>query len=138
MRTPRHDERGSVSTWMLLSVVGFVLIIGLAVDLGGRMYALQRVNDIAVEAARTGTQQVTEADAMRGRTPSVDPGKAKAAALAYIHAAGYTGTATVSGETLRVTVSGNHQPIFLTAVPTRTLTGEAEARLIRAQNGTAR
>lgn len=137
MRT-RRDEQGSVTVWMLLSVVAFVAIVGISVDLGGRMYALQRVQDIAAEAARAGTQQVDQANAMRGRTPQVDPAKARTAALEYIAAAGYAGTATVtSGNVLRVSVQGTHTPMFLTAA-TATVSGEAEARLVRAQNGTER
>ena len=134
----RRDERGSISIWMLTSVVAFVIIIGIAVDLGGRMYALQRVNDIAAEAARTGSQRVNVSDAMRGHSPNVDPAQAQAAAQSYIAAAGYSGAATVSGNTLRVTVTGTHTPVFLAAFGSAALTGEAEARLVRALNGVER
>ncbi|WP_232550074.1 pilus assembly protein [Propioniciclava soli] len=123
---------------MLLSVVTFVIIIGISVDLGGRMYALQRINDVAAEAARTGSQQVDVASAMRGRSPRVDPGNARSAAQAYIATAGYTGTVSVSGDVLHVTVTGTHTPVFLPAFGPVSLTGEAQARLVRAQNGEER
>lgn len=138
MNSPTRDEQGSISTWLLLSVVAFLAIIGLSVDLGGRMYALQRVHDVAAEAARTGTQQVNVAAAVRGQSPSIDPARARAAALDYIRAAGFTGTASVSGQTLRVTVRGTHTPLFIPGAGTATVTGEAEARLVRAQNGAER
>lgn len=141
MRRRAHDETGSVTLWMLLSVAAFILIVGVAVDLGGRLATLQRVNDVAAEAARTGAQQVTAADAMQGRTPAVDPARARTAALAYINAAGFSGSATVtSGSVLAVSVTGTYRPKFLGAagVGPITLTGTAEARLVRAQFGTER
>jgi len=140
MKRP-HDERGSVTTWMLLTVASFMLIVGLAVDLGGRMHTLQRLNDVAAEAARTGAQQVTAADAMRGHTPSIGGAQAKSAALAYVGAAGYAGTAAITRtDVLQVSVTGTHTPVFLGAagVAPMQLTVTAEARLVRAQNGLER
>lgn len=140
MTSPARDERGSVSTWLLLSVATFMLIIGISVDLGGRMYALQEVQAVAAEAARTGAQQATTSDAIRGRAPDIDPAKATAAAHAYITSAGFTGTATVTGDQLHVRVTGTHTPTFLGAfgIGSTTLTGTADARLVRALNGAER
>ena len=134
------DQRGSATIWMALTVVAFMLIVGLAVDLGGRLHALQRVNDIAAEAARTGAQHPTTGQTMRGQTPTLDPAQATAAALAHIRASGHTGTATIRTGTLHVTVTGRYQPIFLTSIGIGPLsvTGTGEARLVRAQNGTER
>lgn len=137
----RRDEAGSVTLWMILSVATFTLILGVAVDLGGRLHTLQQVNDVAAEAARTGAQQVTSQDAMRGATPSVDGSRARAAAIAHVTGAGYTGSAHITaGNVLTVTVTGSYTPTFLGAagIGTTTLTGTAEARLVRAQFGTER
>ena len=134
------DQRGSATIWMALTVVAFMLIVGLAVDLGGRLHALQRVNDIAAEAARTGAQHPTTGQTMRGQTPTLDPAQATAAALAHIRASGHTGTAAIRTGTIHVTVTGSYQPIFLTSIGIGPLsvTGTGEARLVRAQNGTER
>lgn len=136
----QRDERGSISAWALVSVAAFMLIVGLSVDLGGRMYAIQHINDIAAEAARAGAQQVTAADAMRGRPVAVDPTRARTAALSYITTAGLTGTATLTGDTLHVSATGHHTPTFLGAfgIGTVTITGTADARIARALNGTER
>ena len=136
----RTDERGSATIWMALTVVAFMLIVGLAVDLGGRLHAVQAVNDIAAEAARTGAQHPTTGQSMRGHNPTLDPAQATAAALAHIHASGHTGTAAIRTGTIHVTVTGSYQPIFLTSIGIGPLsvTGTGEARLVRAQNGTER
>ena len=139
---PLHarDERGSATIWMVLTVAAFTLIVGIAVDLGGRMFAVQRVHDVAAEAARTGAQQVDVGNAIRGHAPALDPGRATSAALTHIHAAGHTGTATVTNGQLQVTVTGSYTPVFLSAIGVGALpvTGTGEARLVRAQNGTER
>ena len=136
----RSDERGSATIWMALTVVAFMLIVGLAVDLGGRLHAVQAVNDIAAEAARTGAQHPTTGQTMRGQTPTLEPAQATTAALAHIHATGHTGTATVQAGTLHVSVTGTYAPVFLTSIGIGplTVTGTGQARLVRAQNGTER
>lgn len=135
-----RDERGSATIWMALSVVAFMLIVGLAVDLGGRMHAVQHASDIAAEAARSGAQQVTTGDAMRGQTPDLDPHRATQAALAHITASGHTGTARIQAGQIHVTVTGAYTPVFLSSIGVGPLqvTGTGQARLVRAQNGAER
>ena len=56
----------SASGWRSSAFVMMVLV-GLAVDLGGQVHAKQRAHDIAAEAARTGGEQVQAAPAIEGR-----------------------------------------------------------------------
>ena len=82
--------------WMITTALTLVLIVGLAVDLSGRVYAKQRAQDIAAEAARAGGQQLQGAAAVRGQGAVVDPAAAVAAANTYIAGApGVTGSATI-------------------------------------------
>lgn len=138
--TRRGGERGSATIWMALSVFAFMMIVGLAVDLGGQLHAVQRANDVAAEAARTGAQQADPGPAMRGQRPTLNPAQATTAALAHLHAAGYTGTATTSADHLHVTVTGHYTPLFLGSIGIGDLnvTGHGQARLARAQNGAER
>ena len=96
MRRAR-DERGSISIWMVTASFVMMVLVGLAVDLGGQVHAKQRAHNIAAEAARTGGEQVEAAPAIEGRYVSVDTAAARAAAEEYLAASGVTGTVTVTG-----------------------------------------
>lgn len=135
---PTRDERGSVSVWLALTTLALVISIGIAVDLSGHVHAQQRARNIAAQAARTGAQEVTASDAIRGHTPRVDSTAAHRAAATYLSRAGVTGTVTVrAGGYLDVTVTDSYTPMFLTSlgVGTLTVTGESTARLVRAVQG---
>ncbi len=135
---PTPDERGTVTLWIALTTFTIIICIGIAVDLGGHVHAQQRARNIAAQAARTGAQEVTAADAIRGHTPRVDNAAAHRAAATYLTRAGVTGTVTVrAGGYLDVTVTDSYTPMFLTSlgVGTLTVTGESTARLVRAVQG---
>ncbi|MFD6177249.1 MULTISPECIES: TadE/TadG family type IV pilus assembly protein [unclassified Isoptericola] len=136
-----HDgERGSVSTWLVLSAFAMVLIVGLAVDLSGQVHAQQQVRDIAAQAARVGGQQL-DATAVQGAYPSIAIGKARTAAQDYLAASGATGSVTVSGgTTVHVQVTSTYHPTFIGVVGIGGLTvsGEASARVIRTMGDTER
>lgn len=138
----RHDDRGSISTWLALMAWVMVLIIGLAVDLGGHAHAQQRVRDIAGQAARVAGNRVTATDAMRGAGVRVDPVTARAAAASYLAAADVTGHVTIEagGTRLRVACTDTYDTVFLGLIGVNRLTvsGESTARLVRAVDGTER
>ena len=49
-----------------------MMLVGLAVDLGGQVHAQQRAHDIAAQAARAGGEQVQAAPAIEGRYLAID------------------------------------------------------------------
>ena len=51
-------DRGSITVWLALSAVVMIILVGVAVDLCGQVYAKQRCQDIAAQAARAGGQQL--------------------------------------------------------------------------------
>ena len=99
-RTHGRDEKGSISVWMITTALTMTLLVGLAVDLGGQVYAKQRAQDLAAQAARSGGQQLVASSSVRGVNARVDPAAALAAARTYIAGApGYSGSARVTGGT---------------------------------------
>lgn len=138
----RRDERGSISVWAVLIVTVFAMIAGISVDLTGQIQAKERAADIAAQAARVAGQQADPNTLMDGRTATVNPLRARQAALAYIAAAGMTGAVDVQagGTELRITTTAGYQPIFLGAIGIGplTVTGTSTARLVRAQDGNER
>ena len=137
---PRPDERGAVTVWLVLASILMVAVIGITVDLGGQLHAKQRAHTIAAQAARTGAEQIT-ADAMTGATPKLDTGQARAAAVAYLRAAGVTGTATINGGTrVTVNVTDTYTPVFLTSIGIGplTVTASSTAQLTPALEGSPR
>ena len=114
-RVDPSDERGSVSVLVAVLAIAFLMVAGLALDGGRKLGALSEARDLADNAARAGAQAVdTDAYQLTG-TPALDPADAEQAALAYLAASGHTGTITVDGTTVTVTV--------ILSVPTRFLPG---------------
>lgn len=127
---------------MITTALTLVLLVGLAVDLGGQVHAKQRAQDIAAEAARAGGQQIQAGSAIRGQDAVVDPGPAVAAARAYLASApGVTGTASiVSGTRVVADTQTTYTTQFLSiiGITTLTVTGHAEVQITRAVAGVAR
>jgi len=136
-RTPR-DERGAISVWFATASLVMIILVGMAVDLGGKVHTQQRARSVAAQAARTGAQQLQGATAVRGEDLRVDIAAAKSAAQDYLRAAGVNGTATVTGgDTLVVTTTDSYDSKFLGIIglDSMQVTGEASARLIRSEGG---
>ena len=139
MRRSTRGERGSVSVWMVTASFMMMLLVGLAVDLGGQVHGKQRAHDIAAEAARTGGEQVQAAPAIEGHDASVDIAAARTAARQYLTAAGVHGAVRVTGgNTITVDVTDTYTPKFLSIIGIGhlTVTSDASARLIRSLGGT--
>ena len=134
-----RNERGSISLWMVTASFVMMVLVGLAVDLGGQIHAKQRAHDVAAEAARAGGEQVEAGPAIEGRYVSVDTAAARTAAQEYLAAAGVTGTVTVTGgDTVHVEVTDTYTPKFLSfiGIGDLTVTSEASARIVRSLGGT--
>lgn len=133
-----RDDRGSISLWLVTASFVMMMLVGLAVDLGGQVHARQRAHDVAAQAARAGGQQVRPAPAVRGEYVAVDPFAARNAAEDYLAASGATGRVTITGgDTITVNVTDTYIPKFLGLIGIGDLavTGDASARLIRSLGG---
>lgn len=136
--TNAHDERGSVTIWIVTATFVMMTMVGLAVDLGGKVHAQQRAHSLAAQAARAGAQEVQGTPAVEGRYVAVDFQLARAAALQYLQAAGVTGTVAASaGDTITVTVTDTYRPRVLDALSVGPwdVAGTASARVIRTVDG---
>ena len=134
-----RDEHGSISLWMVTSSFVMMVLVGLAVDLGGQVHTQQRARDLAAQAARTGGQQVQAAPAIEGRYLNVDVSAARSAAEAYLSTAGIDGTVSINGgDTITVDVTDTYEPRFLglLGITHLDVTGTATARLVRSLGGT--
>ena len=135
-------ERGSVTIWIITSATAMILLAGLAVDVGGQVHAKQRAQDIAVEAARAGGQQLQAPTAVRGQGAVADPGQAIGAARNYLAGTSdVTGTASVSGgNTITVNTTSTYEPKFLSIIGIGSLTvsGHAQVLITRAVGGVPR
>lgn len=125
-------ERGSLTVLTAVLALALLALAGLVVDGTGQLRAGQAASGAAQQAARAGTEALDAASLRAGGPLTVDPTAATAAARAYLIAAGYTGTVTVTGPTtlrVRVTV---HQPtviLGLIGVDSYTATAAATADL---------
>ena len=103
--TCRRDERGSISVWFAAASFAMVILVGLVVDVGGKVQAQQH---------------------------------ARAAATAYLQAAGVEGTVAVTDATvLTVRTTDTYKTKFLGIIglDNMAVTGEGSARLIQTQGG---
>ena len=119
MRSVRKcGERGAITVWTAVVLIGFIVIIGIGVDFSGHARATQEARGIAAEAARAGNQHLGLAD---GRL-SPEPDVAKKAAENYVAASRFHGTARViSSNIVEVEVTGKYTCVFLNVIGITTL-----------------
>ncbi|MFF8572722.1 TadE/TadG family type IV pilus assembly protein [Streptomyces sp. NPDC015408] len=135
-RTPTHrwNDRGGVTVFVAICVVALIGIIGVAVDGGGKLRATERADHVAGEAARAGGQAIDPTAAISGENIVAKPQDAVAAARAYLHSVGATGTVNVSadGKTLTVHTTGTYATKFLPVVGIGSMpvTGHGTATLL--------
>lgn len=109
----RRGERGMVSVWVAVALVGFIVIVGLGVDFAGHAAASQDARTVAGEAARAGGQHLN-LDTGRARP---DIHSAIQAANAYVAGSPYRGATTIhGGDTITVTVTGAYRTQFLAII----------------------
>ena len=119
MRSVRKcGERGAITVWTAVVLIGFIVIIGIGVDFSGHARATQEARGIAAEAARAGQQHLGLTD---GRL-SPEPVVAKKAAENYVAASRFHGTARViSSNIVEVEVTGKYTCVFLNVIGITTL-----------------
>ena len=134
------SDRGAVTLFLAIAMVGLLALAGLVVDGGAKVRAVQRSDRIAGEAARAAGQAIDVAGVLRGDGDvRVDRRSALRAAESYLHAAGVQGSARVidGGTGIAVTTTTSEPTIFLglIGVAQFTVTGRAEVALVHAVRG---
>ena len=128
------DQRGSVSVFVVSMTTALLLVAGLVFD-GGRIIAARREADaVAGAAARAGVQGLDEAGLRQTDTALILPSEAFPRVQRYLSTTGFSGTATVSGDTVSVTVhrTQNLAILSLAGLHSTSITGTGSARAVRA------
>ncbi|MFR9777231.1 hypothetical protein ACL02O_14375 [Micromonospora sp. MS34] len=81
-------ESGRVSLFLAAALAGVLMIIGMAYDTAGQLRSVQRADDLAAEAARSGGQVIDRARAIEGGPKVIDEAGARVAVADYLRAAG--------------------------------------------------
>ncbi|WP_307804142.1 pilus assembly protein TadG-related protein [Micromonospora echinofusca] len=139
-------DSGRVSVLVAIALTGILAVIGLAFDGSAHFRMMQRAENMAAEAARTGGQQIDRARAVNGEAKVIDVEAALAAAEAYVDSVPLPDNVTVTrraervpdpgggydGTRLKVTVTLTYQPVMLSLFRSgaMTATGEATAGLL--------
>jgi Flp pilus assembly protein TadG len=135
----RPRDEGSVTVFCTIAAVGLLVLLGLVVDGGSKVRALQRADRLAAEAARAAGQAIDIPSAIEGDHPTAHPATATAAGQAYLRANQVHGSIRIvdGGRRIHVETTDHADTIFLGLIGVHTLTvhGQAEAVLVRGVTG---
>lgn len=128
----RQNDDGRIALLALVLAFAVLVMIGLSVDGGGKIRAMQRADNIASEAARAAGQAILAPLAIEGGDKVVDPTAAVAAAQSYLAAAGVTGVVDVGPDRkhVAVTVTITYTTLFLGLIGIDTLTATGHATTV--------
>lgn len=106
MRTRRRGQDGAAGVWLLLIALGiFPMVLGMVVDGGTAVEDRVSAKRAAEQAARGAADELSVA-AVRSGNDVVSAEQAAARARKLLGDAGWTGTVTVRGTTVTVSVTG--------------------------------
>ncbi|MER7278044.1 pilus assembly protein TadG-related protein [Dactylosporangium sp. NPDC000244] len=130
-RFERNDD-GRIALLALVLAFAVLLMIGLSVDGGGKIRAMQRADNVASEAARAAVQGILAPQAIEGGDKVVDPAAAVAAAQNYLAAAGVTGVVDIAPDRkhVTVTVTITYTTLFLGLIGINSLTATGHATTV--------
>lgn len=123
----RDDDRGSVSLLLVVIVAALFVSVGLVVDGGAKLRAVQQATSAAGEAARAATQQVDAGTVQLDGRAHLNPVTARHAAQETLDAAGVTGTVTVTDGQVHVDASVTRPTLFLGLLGLTQVTGHGSA-----------
>lgn len=109
-----RDERGVITIWVVFISVAMLALAGLVIDGGYAMAAKREAARAAEQAARAAADQL-DTDSIRTGGSQIDPADAAATGRAYLSSAGESGTVTVNGVTVTVTVTKTQRATILSA-----------------------
>jgi protein-disulfide isomerase-like protein with CxxC motif len=134
-----RSDRGAVTLFVAIAMVGLLALAGLVVDGGAKVRAVQRADRLAAEAARAAGQAIDLAGVLEGSDVRVDRRAALVAAETYLRASGVEGSVRVidGGRAIGVTTTTSASTVFLglIGVPPFTVRGGAEVALVHSGRG---
>jgi len=88
---PRGSDRGAISTFVAIIAAALVILVGIVLDFGGRLRAIEQTDALAQEAARVAGQQLDEKALRDGDGYQVRREVAADAVAAYLASKGLRG-----------------------------------------------
>jgi hypothetical protein len=124
-----RGDAGAITLFVAVMAVALFAAVGLVVDAGGRVHALQVARRTSGEAARAAAEVLDAPSVIAGAQPNPDTARAARAARSFLTAAQARGRVTVTGRTVHVTAETVYEPVFLSIIGLgpMTLTAESEA-----------
>ena len=122
-------ESGMVTAFVVIFTLALLLMAGLVLDGGLALATKVQAIDDAQAAARAGAQAIDIPTYRASGQITLDPAQAAADAERYLAAAGHTGTVSVNGEqvTVTVTITEPTQILSLAGINHLTETGTGTA-----------
>lgn len=124
-KTRTDRESGRIVTMVPLAALAALLCVGIAVDLGGQTMAEQDLRDIAAHCAREGAAEAV----LGGANSQV----ALEVANQCLGTSGLTGTTTLAGDSLIVTLTSTYNTKLLTLIGIGTLPVDGTASVVISQ-----
>jgi Putative Flp pilus-assembly TadE/G-like len=134
-RRRRRGESGQTIAFVVGITLALLLLIGLTVDGGRILSARERALDEAQEAARVGAQQLDQAALHARGVVIVNQTDASRAVQVYLQATGDTGSVSVQGTDVQVSVQHSLGMDILSLVGIGTVT-ISETGIAHAAQGT--
>ncbi len=124
-----ESEAGMVTAFVVIFVLALVLLAGLVLDGGLTLAAKVSAIDDAQGAARAGAQAIDIPLYRADGQVTLDSAQARTDSERYLARAGRTGTVTVNGDTVTVTVrvAQPTQILSIAGIDTLTVTGTGTA-----------
>lgn len=119
-----HPEEGSLSAYFVLLAVVLMGVVGLVVDSSGKYREVERAQLVASGASRSAVNAVT-GTAQDNGSVAINSIAARTAAENYIAASGLTGTVTVDGDVVTVTVESSYDTRFISLLGVNQLPAQA-------------
>lgn len=126
------NDRGSVTAYLLITMVAIFALAGLVLDGGAALAAHGRAADVAQQAARAGADAL-DVTSLRSPTPAgltANPAAARTAAGQVLAAAGVTGDVAVNGRSVTVTARVTKPAAILSIVGIGEVGGTATATAV--------
>jgi Flp pilus assembly protein TadG len=123
----RVEDGGSISLALVVMVSALLVSVGLVVDGGAKLRAVQQATAVAGEAARAASQQINVAGVQTAGTARLDTAAARTAARQTLAEAGVEGRVTVAGGQVSVTATVSRPTIFLSLLGVSSVTGSGSA-----------
>jgi hypothetical protein len=99
-------DRGSITGYTVIITIAAIVFAGLVLDAGMAVATKVQAISVAQSAARAGARELDLAHLRATGTIRLDPIQAETTARNWLQQAGWSGTVTVAGNQVTVTITG--------------------------------